>query len=392
MSEVAVNFAQPEVIIRDMLKPQSAVDDFLADCRRRRLSERTVTTYARTLDEFASRPDVCDLDVAKITRDHADRYLATKRKLARGTVSGLETHLYVWLEYLEDRRKIARNPLHGMVRTRRARSEDLDVLTVEPAGVRRMLEVARPATELNAIMILAALGPRRRAVASLKLPDYNRETGELRFYEKGDKVIWKPIPHELRAVLEASIARGEIRQAPEDYLVPPEGYLQRRDDRDDRVIWRVVKRVAARAGVDAHVHALRAAFAVYYLENFERDTFGLQELMGHTDPKTTRTYLRRFDKRRAMEPVRELSWGVTFGGANRGNSDTAGMPQFAEKALESSQVMGAGGFEPPFPVGPANSQANQPTSDLGSEVELLEAIEQRLKLLRAELARKGSRR
>jgi site-specific recombinase XerD len=373
VQQVGVNFEPQDVIIRDMLKPQIAVDDFLADMRRRRLSERTVTTYARTLDEFAARPDVCDLDVSKIGRTHLERYLAQKSRLARETVSGMETHLNMWFRYLLERSKIARNPMEGMARTRRRRSEDIDVLTVETPEVRRMLEVARPGTERNAMMILAALGPRRRAVASLKLADYNRETGELRFFEKGDKVIWKPVPHELRRVLEASIARGEIRPAPEDYLVPPEGYLQRAGDRDDRVIWRVVRRVADRAGVRAHVHALRAAFAVYYLENFERDTFGLQELMGHNDPKTTRTYLRRYDKRRAMEPVRELTWGLTFEGGNDGrdraeepgiavpvlapgslvadaqpgNEEDSAFPQIAGKQLESSQVMGAGGFEPP---------------------------------------------
>jgi len=31
------------------------------------------------------------------------------------------------------------------------------------------------------------------------------------------------------------------------------------------VIWRLIRRVATRAGVTAHVHALRAAFAVFYL-------------------------------------------------------------------------------------------------------------------------------
>jgi hypothetical protein len=266
----------------------------------------------------------------------------------------------MWFEYLlqPPDSKIARNPMAGMVRTKRLNSEHLDVLTVETADVQRMLEVAKPGTERNAIAILAFLGPRRRAVASLKLSDYNRDTGELRFYEKGDKVIWKPLPHELRSVLDASIAAGDIWPAPNDYLVPPEGFLQRTGDRDDRVIWRIVKKVAHRAGVEAHVHALRAAFAVFYLETFERDTFGLQELMGHADPKTTRTYLRRFDKRRAMEPVRELSWGVALAG----NDEEPATPQIAEKALESSPAVGAGGFEPPFQEPQADSTAAPPTS------------------------------
>jgi integrase len=350
LSEVAVNFAPVEVIIRDMVKPQRAVDDFLANCRSRRLSERTVTTYARTLDEFASRPDVRDLDVSKITLLPIERYLATKSKLARGTVSGIETHLYMLFEYLarpEDR-KIPRNPMYGMLRTRRAASEDLDVVTVSTGEVFRMLEAAYPGTELNAMSIAAYLGPRRHALAMLRSPDYNQATGEMRFHEKGDKTIWKPVADELRLVLDASIARGEISpsypfQADPPYLVPPEGYLQRPAARDDRVIWRVVKKVAARAGVNAHVHALRAAFAVFYLDSFGRDTYGLQKSMGHSSMKTTETYLRRYDARKAMQPLRGLSWA----GVNDGNGEASGLPQLAAKWLESSQVMGAGGFEPP---------------------------------------------
>jgi hypothetical protein len=99
----------------------------------------------------------------------------------------------------------------------------------------------------------------------LRLRDYDRAGGRLRFHEKGAKTIWKPVPDELAALLEAAIADGVIRD-PDDYLIPPEGPLSRAGDRDDRVIWRVVKRVAASVGVEAHTHALRAAFATFYLE------------------------------------------------------------------------------------------------------------------------------
>jgi integrase len=155
-------------------------------------------------------------------------------------------------------------------------------------------------------------------------------------------VIWKPIPAELRQILDASIARGEIRE-PDDYLVPPEGYLVRKGDRDDRVIWRVVKRVADRSGVEAHLHALRAAFAVYYLEQNNRDTYGLKNLLGHSSMQTTEVYLRRSDKRAAMQPVRSLSWA----GAASGNAEPPESPQIAARWLASSPVVGAGGFEPP---------------------------------------------
>ena len=52
----------------------------------------------------------------------------------------------------------------------------------------------------------------------------------------------------------------------EDLSSMPRG--QRREgDRDDRIIWRTVKNLGARAGVEVHPHALRPAFALRFLES-----------------------------------------------------------------------------------------------------------------------------
>jgi hypothetical protein len=40
----------------------------------------------------------------------------------------------------------------------------------------------------------------------------------------------------------------------------------RRSERSDKIIWERVRRVAAKTGVRAHVHALRAAFAVQFID------------------------------------------------------------------------------------------------------------------------------
>lgn len=85
----------------------------------------------------------------------------------------------------------------------------------------------------------------------------------------------------------------------------------RQVERSDKVVWETVKRVGARAGVRAHVHALRAAFAVQFDEAHPDQLLALKELMGHNRVETTLVYLRRKDKQAAMEQVRDLSWGAT---------------------------------------------------------------------------------
>jgi integrase len=141
----------------------------------------------------------------------------------------------------------------------------------------------------------------------------------MRFKEKGGKVIWKPVPDELRATLDAAIEAGAIVK-PTDFLVPPAPYafyseavLAGKAERDDRCIWEIVRSIGAKAGVRTHVHALRAAFAVFYLERNPADLKGLQEILGHSSIATTAIYLRKLEKATAMEPVRGLSWSKPEG-------------------------------------------------------------------------------
>ena len=74
------------------------------------------------------------------------------------------------------------------------------------------------------------------------------------------------------------------------------------------MIWETVRRIPGRAGIQAH--ALRAAFAVHYLETHPGDIEALQALMGHTRFDTTQVYLRKLNRSKAMERVRDLDWGT----------------------------------------------------------------------------------
>ncbi len=74
------------------------------------------------------------------------------------------------------------------------------------------------------------------------------------------------------------------------------------------------------------MHAFRAAFAVQFDEAHPDQVIALKELMGHKRLETTLIYLRRKKKARAMEAVRDLSWGSSV---------------FPEKAEEAHT-----GFEP----------------------------------------------
>jgi site-specific recombinase XerD len=295
------------VVVVAMLTPTHAVDLFLGDLARRSRSEsgRTVASYRRYLDHFTDslRPG---LDVTDLTPDDCRKFLDRYARKAPGYQATVHAILNSYFKWLYQQQRIKKNPLDHVTRPRRIASDALDVTTVTADDVRAMIAAAKGWTERLAVAIPAFTGARRRAVANLTLDDYNREAGKIRFREKGGKTVWKPIPAELRQLLDRAIDEEAIT----DYLVPSEAPRLRDGSRDDRVIWRAVKSAADRAGVNAHVHALRAAFAVNYLEAHKGDVEALKELMGHESIATTQTYLRRLDKDAAMERVRDLSWGV----------------------------------------------------------------------------------
>jgi integrase len=381
------------VIVRPMLTLNDAIDVFLASG----FKDTTRARYSRVLDTFADRfPRTWD--VAKVKESDCLSFLAGYSHRTPGHRGYIEKVLSSFFKHLYLGHQIKQNPMDRIKRTRQPSPEDLDVKTLSSREVVLMLEAAETLSEQLCVAVLAYLGPRRRALALLRVKDYDRDGRRLRFHEKGGKTIWKPVPDELAvlldarlneggshakppfygredegrakvagAVLEVAAPRGGKAEVPalrqDDYLIPPEGPLLRQV-RDDRVIWRLVKKVAERAGVDAHPHAIRAAFAVYYLETRGRDIVGLQELMGHESSETTKVYLRKMDKALAMEPVRGLSWGthkmspdpVTFrengAAANTGNGDSVIGPQFAGNSYPDSVGVGAGGFEPPYQAFP----------------------------------------
>jgi site-specific recombinase XerD len=310
-AEVTLDMHAPEVIIRAMMTTDRAIDLFLGDLARRGYSDRTRTTYSRILDKFCDHLPI-EADVSRITTDDCRRFLDGYNKKSAGTRAHTFSVLSSFFGWLYRNEKIAKNPLERVERPRRIAAADLDVVTVSAEDVQRLMMFASTWPEKLALGILVYMGPRRKAAARLRVSDWDRARGRLRFREKGNKTIWKPVPDELDQLLEAAQAAGAFKDPPDDYLIPSEGYLSKGRERDDRIVWRLVKKTAEAAGVETHVHALRAAFAVLYLERNPGDVEALKELMGHRSLATTEVYLRKLDRQTAMDRVRGLSWGVSM--------------------------------------------------------------------------------
>src|SRR6266498_2809133 len=287
--------------VRDL---DHAVDLFIGELARRGCTQRTRIKYQEVLHPFVR----ANLDKLpwEITPDDCRSFLDRWVDAAPATLALYVSILNRLFTFLHDEEIVEQNPMARIKRPPLPRPETLDVKTVSASDVGRLYAAAREWDEVLCLALLSYLGPRRSAAARLRLSDLDLERGTARFREKGGKVITKPIPHELVAILRAADDAG-VWTRPDAYVVPNRRAPRGRE-RSSKVIYAIVKRLAERAGVDVHPHALRAAFAVRYLESHPGDMEALQELMGHERPETTRVYLRRHDKFRAMERVRDLSW------------------------------------------------------------------------------------
>lgn len=288
-----------------------AIDRYLGELSRRGRTPATQRTYERVLNQFANTLPV-EWDVSDVTPDQCRAFLDKWRQASASTRALYVSVLRGFFGFLADEGKVKHNPMDRIRRPPRPRPEDVDVVTVTSADVRAMLQAARSWNERLCISILAYMGPRRGALAKLRRSDVDFTHGTIRFQEKGGKIIVKPIPDALRSLLEDAEHDGLWEHA-SDYLIPNWRTADTRE-RDDRIVYYIVKKVADRAGVNAHAHALRAAFAVYYLETHEGDIEALRDLMGHSRYETTSVYLRKLNRLRSMERVRDLNWGVSLHG------------------------------------------------------------------------------
>jgi integrase len=291
-----------------------AIDLYLGDLARQGKSKRTLLTYGIRLMPLCGPKEVVEpRDVCDVTADDLRAFLDTWRDAAAGTRYHGWAVLSGFFKWLYRAELIDLNPMGRIEPPKRLPPEDLDVITLSGSDVRRMFDACETWGELLCLSTLAYLGPRRGAVSQLRWRDVDLERGTIKFREKGAKSIRKPIPSEFAQLLRAARLSGEVEVEPSAYVVPMQRKQRHGRDRDDRVISRYVTTIGERAGLEATPHSLRAAFAVQFLETPPGELDALQRLLGHRKPDTTQIYLRRLEKEKQMERVRDLSWGARFG-------------------------------------------------------------------------------
>ena len=305
-----------------------AIDLYIGDLARRGRQKSTRTSYQRLLFDLADlMPRDCD--TRELQLEDYEKFLDRWVDQSPSTLASSVSLAKGFSTFLHERGYADTDVAHPLKRPRRQRPEDLDVVTVSKQDVEKMLAACENYQELICVATAVYLGARRKALAQVRWGDVDLTRGTIRFLEKGGKVSVKPLPFEYLNML-IVIEREGFWPDPSVYLIPNRRPASvRRVERSDKVIWNTVRLVARRAGVRSHVHALRAAFAVQFDEQYPDQLIALKELMGHARLETTETYLRRKDVEQAKELNRGLKWGASV---------------FESQAAETSDLQGKGAY------------------------------------------------
>ena len=176
-----------------------------------------------------------------------------------------------------------------------------DVYRPSP-GELTALRAAAVGYERPPILLMEGAGLRSAEVRACRWHDVDLVRGRVRVHRKGSHWHWLPVDPDVLQELRHSFRELCPDLSDHVFTVEVEVWVsqfkreRRRKDpkkkRSGQALWRLVKRVSARAEVRSlSPHPLRHGFANRFLRESERDVFALQGLMGHSQLETTRSYL-----------------------------------------------------------------------------------------------------
>lgn len=206
-------------------------------------------------------------------------------------------------EYLCGENAIASNPVSGVTRPKE-KSQATPALADK--DVRSLLEAPEPDT-IKGLRDRAILSvgffhaPRNAEIAKMKVKDFYQDKGlpHLRFRAKGKKILTVPAnPHTVRCIEDyvAFAGHGDDLDGPLFRPVKNNTTGELRKPLTSAAIRvDIFKKYARQVGVDAPAlspHSMRATAITNALEH-DVDIAKVQEMVGHSDISTTRTYDRR---------------------------------------------------------------------------------------------------
>lgn len=258
----------------------------------RRLSPRTVESYARDLTRFRAYLEELELeDLNRLSPDAVRGLIAAehRRGLSGRSIQRLLAAIRGLYRWLQRERRATVNPAEGV---RAPRSPKRLPTTLDPDEVARLVEIeARDPLAVRdraMLELFYSSGLRLTELASLRWADLDLPGGLVRVVGKGAKTREVPVGRHAAAALVSwkELWRELARDAGDRVFVSRRGRPLSR-----RSVQARVRHWAQRQGLwkRVHPHMLRHSFASHLLES-SGQLRAVQELLGHADIGTTQVY------------------------------------------------------------------------------------------------------
>ncbi|WP_300748871.1 site-specific tyrosine recombinase XerD [uncultured Alistipes sp.] len=258
----------------------------------KRLSENTVESYMRDLEQFAHFIlRMWDVPPRKVEPQMVERYMAwlfdqgrEKSSQAR-ILSGLKS----FFNYLLLTEAIEASPMEFIQSPKFGRHLP-DVLTTDEIDrIIGAIDCSTPKGLRDSAMleVLYSCGLRVSELVSLRLGDLFFGEGYIRVVGKGDKQRLVPVSDTARDRIYAYLDCRKGARKSEEIL-----FLSNRGRRLTRVmVFKIIRQAVLRAGIDKQVspHTFRHSFATHLLEG-GASIRQVQEMLGHENIVTTEIY------------------------------------------------------------------------------------------------------
>jgi|SRR6187401_271671 len=243
-----------------------------------RYSEQTIRNYLNHLSQVFLY--LRDLDFGKVNVDDIIRFnqdVIIKNKLSisyqrvvTGAVKLFYSHFF---DHEMDIDKLDR-PFR----------ENTLPIVLSKSEVEKILKSAGNIKHRAMLSVIYSCGLRRGELLNLRIVDLDKERNLIRIVQgKGRKDRYVPYSDKLKGVLREYY----MKYKPKEYLFEGQGG----GPYSARSIAKVLEHSVERSGVrkDVHLHTLRHSFATHLLEAGTDIRF-IQEILGHSSPKTTMIY------------------------------------------------------------------------------------------------------
>lgn len=256
-------------------------------------SRATREVYGREVACFLSYVEEKGLDLAVISTSDLKDYLlhrADEGGLSPKTLARVKTVLSSFFSYLQKSNVRSDDPTELLPKNREPKRLPQ---TIDYNAVQKILDAIDVSTDIGyrdrtMFELIYSCGLRVSECANLRLNRYYSLEKKIVVLGKGNKERMIPVGDVAASYLETYIFSVRPRllsgeKSPYLFISQEKRVITRSE------IWYRLKKYCDVAGVDSKVHTLRHSFATHLLQN-GADLRSVQELLGHSDIRTTEIY------------------------------------------------------------------------------------------------------